>query len=72
MVPVFIDLVVALISTEIDTVIASDLADPQYVNWVERQIVLEGPTAREAAFVHVIDDYPHRDWLYLHSSIEPE
>ena len=71
-VPVFIDLAVALIGTEIDTLVANDLADPQYVNWAERQIVLEGPTAREAAFVHVIDDYPHHDLFYLHSSSEPE
>jgi hypothetical protein len=70
-VPVFIDLAVALIDTEIDTMVAVDLADPQYVAWAERQIVLEGPTAREAAFVHVIDDYPHDDWIYLHSPIEP-
>ena len=70
-VPVFIDLAVALINTEIDTIVAVDLADPQYVAWAERQIVLEGPTAREAAFVHVIDDYPHDDWFYLHSPIEP-
>lgn len=71
-VPVFIDLAVALIRTEIDTMVTVDLANPQYVDWAERQIVLEGPTAREAAFVHVIDDYPHHDWLYLHSPIEPE
>jgi hypothetical protein len=70
-VPVFIDLAVAVIDTEIDTMAAVDLADPQYVAWAERQVVLEGPTAREAAFVHVIDDDPHDDWFYLHSSIEP-
>jgi hypothetical protein len=70
-VSVFIDLAVALIDTEIDTMVAFDLADAQYVTWAERQIVLEGPTAREAAFVHVIDDYPHDDWFYLHSLIEP-
>ena len=57
--PVFIDMAVALIDTEIDTIVAVDLADPRYVAWAEQQIVLEGPTAREAAFVHVIDDYPH-------------
>ena len=70
-VPVLIDLAVALIDTEIDTIVAVDLANPQYVAWAEQQIVLEGPTAREAAFVHVIDDYPHDDWFYLHSPIEP-
>lgn len=71
-VPVFIDLAVALISTEIDVMVAADLADVPYINWAEQQIVVEGPTAREAAFVHVIDDYPHHDWVYFHSSIEPE
>jgi hypothetical protein len=70
-VPVFTDLVVALISTEMDEMVAVDLANPEYVAWAGRQIVLEGPTAREAAFVHVIDDYPHDNWFYLHSPIEP-
>ena len=63
---VFIDLAVALIDTEVDKMVAVDLADPEYVAWAERQVVIEGPTAREAAFVHVVDDYPHHDWFYLH------
>lgn len=69
-VPVFVDLAVALIDTEIDKMVAVDLADPQYVAWAEGQVVIEGPTAREAAFVHVVDDYPHDDWFYLHSRID--
>lgn len=68
-VPVFTDLAVALISTAIDQMISVDLAEPDYVAWAKQQVILEGPTAREAAFVHVTDDYKHDDWLYLHSRI---
>jgi hypothetical protein len=50
--------------------VAVDLADPQYVAWAEQQVVIEGPTAREVAFVHVVDDYPHDDWFWLHSRID--
>ena len=56
--PVFIDLAVALLDTEIEPMVAADLSNPRYVAWAEHQLVIEGPTAREAAFVHVIDDYP--------------
>jgi hypothetical protein len=68
---VFTDLAVALISTVIDQMIAVDLTESDYVAWAKRQVVLEGPTAREAAFVHVIDDYEHDDWFYLHSRMVP-
>ncbi|HVA60875.1 MAG TPA: hypothetical protein VNG13_10140 [Mycobacteriales bacterium] len=58
-VPVFTDLAIALVDEAVDAMVAVDLADPSYVAWAEQQIVIEGPTAREAAFVHVVDDYPH-------------
>jgi SEC-C motif len=69
-VPAFFDLAIALIDTEIDAMVAADLGESPYVEWAEQQIVLEGPSAREAAFVHVTDDYPH-DWIYLHGRNEP-
>ncbi len=70
-VPVFLDLALALIETDVDKMVAADLADRNYVAWAEQQIVVEGPTAREAAFVHVVDDYPHGAWFYLPSRIDP-
>jgi hypothetical protein len=69
-VPAFSELAIALVDTAIDTMVAADLGEARYVEWAEQQIVLEGPTAREAAFVHVVDDYPH-SWFYLHGHNEP-
>jgi hypothetical protein len=64
-VPVLDDLAVAVVDSIIDRVVEVDLTDLKYVTWAEQQIVIEGPTAREAAFVHVVDDYPHDGWFYL-------
>lgn len=71
-IPVFTDLAVAFVDAGIDQMIAVDLARREYVTWAEQQVVLEGPTAREAAFVHVVDDYRHDEMLYLHSVGEPD
>jgi len=71
-IPVFSDLAVAVVDAEIDQMIAVDLARREYVTWAEQQVVLEGPTAREAAFVHVVDDYRHDEMLYLHAVGEPD
>jgi SEC-C motif len=71
-IPVFTDLAVAFVDEGIDQMITVDLARPDYVTWAEQQVVLEGPTAREAAFVHVVDDYRHDDMLYFHSAVEWE
>lgn len=70
-IPVFTDLAAAFIGTGIDQMTAVDLARPDYVAWAERQVMLEGPTAREAAFVHVVDDYRHDDLIYLHGVEDP-
>jgi hypothetical protein len=70
-VPVFTDLTIALVDEAVDAMVAVDLANPNYVAWAERQIVIEGPTAREAAFVHVVDDYPHDGWFYLLNRLDP-
>jgi hypothetical protein len=48
------------------------LADPALVSWVRDQLILEGPTAREALFVRVIDDLSqHADIFWLYSHIDP-
>lgn len=50
----------------------SDLADPALVSWVRDQLILEGPTAREALFVRAIDDLSqHADKFWLYSHIDP-
>jgi hypothetical protein len=46
-----------------------DLKDTALVSWVRDQLILEGPTAREALFVRAKDDLAkHADnfWLYSH------
>lgn len=70
-VPVYAELAVALTAQTIDVAVRADLATAEYVDWVKQQIVIEGPTAREAAFVHVVDDYPHNDWFYLLNRVQP-
>ncbi|MGU3652859.1 hypothetical protein [Mycolicibacterium sp. A43C] len=50
-----------------------DLADPALVSWVRDQLILEGPTAREALFVRALDDLSqHADKFWLHSRIDPD
>jgi hypothetical protein len=46
-----------------------DLKDTSFVSWVRDQLILEGPTAREALFVRAKDDLPklaEQFWLYSH------
>jgi hypothetical protein len=46
-----------------------DLAKTALVTWVRQQLILEGPTAREALFVRAIDDLatePSKLWLHGH------
>lgn len=46
-----------------------DLKDSALVSWVRGQLILEGPTAREALFVHAADDlstHPDKFWLHGH------
>lgn len=49
-----------------------DLKDPSLVSWVRDQLILEGPTAREALFVRAKDDlsrHAQKQWLY--SRVDP-
>jgi len=56
-----------LMQIVIDELVAEDLNYHQYVDWVSEQVIIEGPTAREAAFIHVVDDYRNSNWFYLYS-----
>jgi hypothetical protein len=50
-----------------------DLEDGAFVSWVRDQLILEGPTAREALFVRAIDDLSkHADKFWLYSHIDPD
>lgn len=50
-----------------------DLKDAALVSWVRDQLILEGPTAREALFVRAADDLStHPDKFWLHGHIDAE
>jgi hypothetical protein len=50
-----------------------DLKTGRLVGWVRDQLILEGPTAREAVFVRAIDDWSKRAEKYwLYGRIEPK
>jgi hypothetical protein len=57
---------------------ARDLRKPELVSWVRSQLLVEGPTAREALFVRAADDLalnPADFWLHGHldpSSVDDE
>lgn len=71
-VPVFDSLVVALTSDAVAGQTQAALDDADILGWVERQIVVEGPTAREVIFLEARDDldrYPH---FFLYARIDPD
>lgn len=48
-----------------------DLAQQGLVDWVRQQLIIEGPTAREALFVRAIDDLAHEaPNFWLHGRID--
>ena len=48
-----------------------DLKNLSLVSWVRNQLILEGPTAREALFVRAIDDLNrHADQFWLHGHVD--
>jgi hypothetical protein len=50
-----------------------DLEEDSLVSWVRDQLILEGPTAREALFVRAKDDLSkHADKFWLYSHIDPD
>lgn len=51
----------------------SDLRDAALVSWVRDQLILEGPTAREALLVRAVDDLDtQHQQFWLHGHIDPE
>lgn len=64
-VPALSHLPLALLDDAVNRAVNADLADPGYVAWLERQVVIEGPTAREAAFVYLRDGYDRAGRMYL-------
>lgn len=51
---------------------AADLSRPDLVQWVDEQLLIEGPTAREALIVGARDDVDlGGNHLYFHSHIDP-
>ena len=48
-----------------------DLAQQRVIDWVRQQLIIEGPTAREALFVRAIDDLAHEaPNFWLHGRID--
>lgn len=45
-----------------------DLADRKLMDWVDRQLTIEGPTAREVAFIRARDD--NEEGFYTHTRME--
>ncbi|CAM3422022.1 SEC-C domain-containing protein [Occultella aeris] len=51
----------------------ADLNNPALVSWVRQQLILEGPTAREALLVRAADDFSKdAEKFWFHAHIDPE
>ncbi|MFE7845889.1 hypothetical protein ACFUTX_11945 [Microbacterium sp. NPDC057407] len=57
-------------AAEADEVTASDLANQAIVEFVQSQLVLEGPTAREALLVNAKDDFSYGPHFWFFSRID--
>lgn len=68
-VPVPAGTAVLLVADAIHQATRKDLEDPEIMEWLYRQMVIEGPTAREVAFVHARDDVGEADF-FSHSRIQ--
>lgn len=68
-VPAVHELALAVVSAEagVDALTAAELQSEEYVSWLVEQVIVHGPSAREAVFIDVIDDYPHDGEFYLHA-----
>jgi len=68
------DRAAGLVAAETATELArTDLSNKRLFSFVASQLVLEGPTAREALFVNVIDDFDREPlmWLHAHMEVQP-
>ncbi len=71
-VPILADLASAAAAIAAETTTASDLNDQALVEWVKRQIVVEGPTARQAIFLRVRDeDSRIAERFYIYGDFKP-
>jgi hypothetical protein len=51
----------------------ADLQRPDLVSWVDQQLLVEGPTAREALIIGARDDVSRGgDSIYFHAHVEPD
>lgn len=72
-IPVPIGTAMALSGAASIKITNDDLADAALVSWIRDQLILEGPTAREALFVRAKDDLSKRaDKFWLYSHIDPD
>jgi hypothetical protein len=72
-VPVPEDLAVVLTGRRVNEATDRDLKRPDLVEWVKSQLVVEGPTARDAIFIHARDDIANDlEFFWLHARIMRE
>jgi hypothetical protein len=72
-VPVPSDLATTVSATPTHDATEADLRHVDLVSWVDQQLMVEGPTAREALIISARDDLPlGGDRLYFHAHIGPE
>ncbi|MEU8243368.1 SEC-C domain-containing protein [Actinoplanes missouriensis] len=72
-VPVPAALGVAAQADAIDTMTQLDLRREDLTDWVRSQLIVEGPTAREAMFISAIDDLgPRQMWLLSRRTVFDE
>jgi hypothetical protein len=71
-VPVLSDLAIVLSAEAAHEATNSDLGQPELVNWVDQQLLVEGPTQREVLIIGARDDVAlGGDHLELFSHIDP-
>ena len=72
-VPVPVDLAVAITNSSVVTATDADLGRRDLVRWIDQQLVVEGPTAREALFLNARDDIEEElGFFFLHAHILPD
>jgi SEC-C motif len=72
-VPVPEDLATVLSAPTTQRATEADLRRPDLVSWVDKQLLVEGPTAREALIIGARDDVnPAGDIIYFHAHVDPD
>jgi hypothetical protein len=70
-VPVFDSLVAAMTADAVIQQTEAVLDDLQIVSWVERQIIVEGPSAREVIFLEARDDLDRMPFFIFLGRVDP-